>query len=254
MGTGCGSSSNSGNAGTGGLPSSTGSFVLAWQDDFDAFDSSLWALQTFSWDGNLAQFSTSNTSVADGKVTINLTREPSDTTKPFRGVEMRSTKTLTYGKVEARIRFASGSGVVSSLVTIYTPWPADDWNEIDFEHLGNAPTKLQTSCQVYTGPAQQKPVSVSVTPARFEQLHDLGFDSEADFHVYSAEWTPRGVKFMVDGQMIRSWDEQAARMKLPQNILFTIWASNSSSWAGAVNETTAPTSAEMDWIKVYDYK
>lgn len=243
------------NTGAGGMPpTSNGTFVLAWQDDFDQFDTSLWALQTHSWDGNLAQFSTSNATVADGKVTIQLTPEATDTTKPFRGVEMRSTKTLTYGKVEARVRFAKGSGVVSSLVTIYTPWPADDWNEIDFEHLGKAPTKLQTSCQVYTGPVTQKPVTTSVTPSRFEQLQDLGFDSEADFHIYSAEWTPENVKFIIDGQVIRTWNDEAARMKLTQNILFTIWASNSASWAGPVNETTAPTTAEMDWIKVYDYK
>ncbi len=255
LSTACGSSATSGNGGAGGTPASgSGNFVLAWQDDFDAFDGSLWALQTFSWDGNLAQFSNQNATVADGKVTINLTPEPTDTAKPFRGVEMRSTKTITYGKVEARIRFARGSGVVSSLVTIYTPWPADDWNEIDFEHLGNAPSKLQTSCQVYTGPAPQKPVSTSVTPTRFEQMQTLGFDAEADFHVYAAEWTPEQVKFFVDGQLIRSWNQEAARMKLPQNILFTIWASNTASWAGPINETSAPTSAEMDWIKVYDYK
>ena len=250
----CSTSATSGDAGTGGAPAtSNGDFVLAWEDEFETFDSSLWALQTHSWEGNLAQFSQDNARVADGVVTIELTTDATDTVKPYRGVEMRSTKTLTYGKVEARVRFAGGSGVVSGLVTIYTPWPADDWNEIDFEHLGNAPTKLQTSCQVYTGPTQQKPVATSVTPARFEQLHNLGFDAEADFHVYSAEWTPEGVKFLVDGQEIRSWNQEATRMKLPQNILFTIWASNSSSWAGALNETTAPTSAEMDWIRVYDY-
>lgn len=251
----CGTSATSGNGGAGGTPpTSSGEFVLAWQDDFDSFDSSLWALQTHSWDGNLALFSQTNATVGDGKVTIQLTPEPTDTAKPYRGVEMRSTRTLTYGKVEARIRFARGSGVVSSLVTIYTPWPADDWNEIDFEHLGNAPTKVQTNCQVYKGPPQQKPVTTSVTPTRFEQLHDLGFDVEADFHVYSAEWTPEEVRLFVDGQLIRTWKEEAARMQLPQNVLFTIWASDSAAWAGALNETTAPTSAEMDWIKVYDYK
>jgi beta-glucanase (GH16 family) len=228
--------------------------VLAWQDDFDKFDSTLWALQTHSWDGNLAQFSTANATVADGKVTINLTPESTDSAKPYRGVEMRSRKTVTYGKVEARIRFAKGSGVVSGFVTIYTPWPADDWNEIDFEHLGKAPTKFQSSCQVYTGPAMQKPVTTSVTPRRFEEYHELGFDAEADFHVYSAEWTPTDVKFIVDGKVMRTWNDEIARMKLPQNILFTIWASNSSGWAGPINETTAPTSAEMDWIKVYDYQ
>ncbi|MFZ5893309.1 MAG: glycoside hydrolase family 16 protein [Myxococcota bacterium] len=242
-----------GSSGASAVPAN-GSFVLAWQDEFDTFDSSLWALQTFSFDGNLAQFSTANAAVADGKVSIKLTPEPSDTKKPFRGVEMRSTKTITYGKVEARIRFAQGSGVVSSLVTIYTPWPADNWNEIDFEHLGKTSNKIQTNCQVYTGPAPQPPVTTSVTPTRFEELHDLGFNAEADFHVYAAEWTPTDVKFTVDDQVIRTWNKEIARMKLPQNILFTIWASSSASWAGPIDTTTAPTSAEMDWIKVYEYK
>ncbi|MBN1606229.1 MAG: glycoside hydrolase family 16 protein [Polyangiaceae bacterium] len=243
-------------AGAGGAmsPSQSGSFVLAWQDDFDTLDTSLWELQTFSWDGNLAQFSTANATVANGLVTIQLTAEPSDSDKPYRGVEMRSTKTITYGKVEARIRFAKGSGVVSSLVTIYTPWPADDWNEIDFEHLGKSSSSIQTSCQVYTGPAPETPVTTSVTPKRFEQIVELGFNAEDDFHVYAAEWTPADVKFLVDGQIIRTWSDEIARMKLPQNILFTIWASASASWAGAVDAATAPTSAEMDWLKVYDYQ
>ncbi|MBN1606231.1 MAG: glycoside hydrolase family 16 protein [Polyangiaceae bacterium] len=249
-----GSSSSAGAAGEATSPSQNGGFVLAWQDDFDTLDTSLWELQTFSWDGNLAQFSTANATVANGLVTIHLTAEPTDSDKPYRGVEMRSTKTITYGKVEARIRFAKGSGVVSGLVTIYTPWPADDWNEIDFEHLGKSTTSIQTNCQVYTGPATQQPVTTSVTPTTFEQIADLGFNAEDDFHVYSAEWTPEDVKFIVDGRVVRTWSEEIARMKLPQNILFTIWASDSPSWAGAVDAATAPTSAEMDWIKVYEYR
>jgi endo-1,3-1,4-beta-glycanase ExoK len=240
--------------GSGGTGAQNGSFVLAWQDEFDSLDASLWELQTFSWDGNLAQFSTANATVADGVVTINLTAEPSDSEKPYRGVEMRSTKTVTYGKVEARIRFAKGPGVVSSLVTIYTPWPADDWNEIDFEHLGKSTDSIQTSCQVYTGPATEKPVTTSVTPKRFEQIVQLGFNAEDDFHVYAAEWTPADVKFVVDGQVVRTWTDEIARMKLPQNILFTIWASDSTSWAGAIDAATLPASAQMDWIKVYDYQ
>jgi beta-glucanase (GH16 family) len=235
-----------------GAPSCSGNFVLSWQDDFDSFNPSLWSLQTHSWEGNLAQFTAANAQVSNGMVTIQLTPEPADTVKPFRGVEMRSIKTLTYGKVEARIRFAKGSAVVSGLVTISTPWPADDWNEIDFEQLGKASDTLQTSCQVYTGPPTQKPVTTSVTPARFEQIISLGFNAQGDFHVYSLEWTPVEVKFLADGQVIRSFTQESARMKLPQNILFTIWASNAPGWVGAVDDTTAPTSADMDWIKVYD--
>ena len=69
---------------------------------------------------------------ADGRIQLSLTASGS-ADKPFDGVEYRSRETITYGKVEASMRFARGSGVVSSLVLIYTPWPPDDWNELDIE-------------------------------------------------------------------------------------------------------------------------
>ena len=96
---------------------------------------------THSWDGNLALFSTSAVEVGGGELRISLTPAPAGTVdtggvaKSFLGAEVRSTQTVSYGRVRARMRFASGSAVVSSLVTIYTPWPADDWNELDIEHL-----------------------------------------------------------------------------------------------------------------------
>ncbi len=232
----------------------TGSFVLAWEDNFDSFNSSLWQLMTHSWDGNLAQFSTSNTSVASGILSINLTPEPNDTAKPYRGIEMRSTNTLTYGKISARIRFAKGAGVISGLVTIYTPWPADNWNEIDIEHIGKTPTSTQLNCMVYTGAPTTRPVTTSVTPTQDPLIVSPGFDAEAAFHQYDIEWTTADVKFYMDGRLMRTWNKDISRMTLPQNILFTIWASNSADWAGALTSSSAPTSAEIDWIRVYDWK
>jgi endo-1,3-1,4-beta-glycanase ExoK len=79
-------------------------------------------------------------------------------------------------------------------------------------------------------------------------------DAETAFHQYDIEWTPAGVKFFVDGTLLRTWTANIARLKLPLNILLTIWASNSASWAGALNGSSAPTSAEVDWIKVYNWK
>jgi endo-1,3-1,4-beta-glycanase ExoK len=244
-------------AAVGGAPETGGAsgdgFTLAWQDDFDTLDTSRWALQTFSWDGNLAQFSTENASVANGVLSIALTPEPSDTAKPYRGVELRSIPTVTYGKVEARLRFAKGSGVVSALVLIYTPWPADDWNELDIEHLGKTPDTAQLNCQVYTGPPTTPPVSQSVSPTQDPLIATLGFDAESDFHLYAIEWTPAEVRFKADGALLRTWTTEIARMKLPQNILFTIWASSTASWAGPITDDSAPTTADIDWIKVYSY-
>jgi endo-1,3-1,4-beta-glycanase ExoK len=251
---GCGGSGAApADAGGDGGAVTTGTFQLAWQDDFDAFDSSRWQLMTHSWDSNLAQFSTTNTSFANGIASLLLTPEPADTVKPFRGVEMRSRDTLTYGKVESRIRFAKGSGVVSSLVLIYTPWPADDWNELDVEFLGRYTDRAQLNVMTYNGPPTVPPVTQSVTPTQSPQITTLAFDPSADFHVYAMEWTPTEARFVIDGEVVRTWTAQISRLRLPQNILLTIWASNAASWAGPIEPTTAPTSADYDWIKVYDW-
>lgn len=224
------------------------SFELAWEDQFDTIDGSRWSLMTHSWDGNLAQFSTTNAEVVDGILVLNLTPAEEGAAKPYRGVEYRSKDTLEYGKVEGRIRFAKGSAVVSSLVLIYTPWPPDDWNELDIEVLGKNDDRVQFNHMINIPPAD--PVSGH---QQYPKLVSLDFDPSADFHEYAIEWVPGRARFSVDGQVLHETTEEMERMVLPQNILLTIWASGSAAWAGAVDETTAPASAEYDWIKVYRY-
>ena len=224
------------------------SFELAWEDPFDTIDTSRWSLMTHSWDGNLAQFSTTNAEVVDGLLKLNLTPAPEGTAKPYFGVEYRSKETLQYGKVEARVRFAKGSAVVSSLVLIYTPWPPDDWNELDIEFLGKNTDRIQFNHMINIPPAD--PVSGH---KQYPELVPLTFDPGAEFHDYSIEWVPGRARFSVDGQVLHETTEQMDRLVLPQNILLTIWASDSSGWAGPIDETTSPTSAEYDWIKVYSY-
>jgi endo-1,3-1,4-beta-glycanase ExoK len=242
-----GGASGSGDGGDG-----SGSFTLSWQDDFDTLDLSAWQLQTFTFGGNLAQFSTQNAAVANGVLTINLTPNPANPAEPYNGVEMRSTKTLTYGKVSARMRFAAGSGVVSGLVLFYTPYPNCNWNEIDIEHLGDSKMTSQLNTQVFLGTPMPN-CTTSVSPTQEPYIANLGVDAEADFHQYDIEWTPAGVRFLVDGALLRTWTTHIDLLKLPQTILLTIWASSAASWAGPLTPTSAPTSADVDWIKVYSW-
>jgi endo-1,3-1,4-beta-glycanase ExoK len=253
-----GVSSGAGGAAT--TPAKDEDFKLLFRDDFDSFDVSRWQLMTHSWASNLALFSTEAAAVADGMLTISLTPAPagtvddSNTPKPFLGAEVRSLDTLTYGRVRARAKLAAGGAVVSSLVTIYTPWPADNWNELDIEHLGAKPTDVQLNAMVYTGPPTTPPVATAVTPTPEPLVKALGFDASADFHVYTIEWTPSSARFSVDDTLLREWTTHIGLMTLPQNVLMTIWASNSVSWAGAVTEGTGKASAVYDWIELYDFK
>lgn len=231
-------------------------FKLLFRDDFDTLDTSRWTLMTHSWPGNLALFSEESATVEDGHLNVTLLEAPEGTTsdggeKSFLGAEVRSVDTLTYGRVRARVRFASGSAVVSSLVTIYTPWPADNWNELDVEILGQDPSRVQFNAMVYTGklPATTTPVSPTQDPL----LVDIGFDTSADFHEYMIEWTPDGAWFWVDDVLQRTWTKNIELMNLPQNVLLTIWASDSVAWAGPVTNETVGAVATYDWVELYEY-
>lgn len=251
---------SAGTAGAATAPPREEDFKLLFRDDFDALDLTRWQLMTHSWGSNLALFSTSAAAVADGLLTISLTPAPAGTVdssnapKSFLGAEVRSLDALTYGRVRAKAKLAAGSAVVSSLVTIYTPWPADNWNELDIEHLGAKPTDVQLNTMVYTGPPTTPPVTTSVTPTQEPLIKALGFDPSADFHVYTIEWTPTSARFSVDDTLLREWTTHIDLMTLPQNVLMTIWASNSVSWAGAVTEDTGKASAVYDWIELYRFQ
>ena len=239
--------------------SASGEFTLLFRDDFDAFEPTRWQLMTHSWDTNLALFSAEAAKVQDGALVISLLPAPDGTidsagaTKQFLGAEVRSRDTLTYGRVRARARLAGGSAVISSLVTIYTPWPADNWNELDIELLGKSPTAVQFNAMVYTGPPTAPPVTQSVAPTADPYNEELGFDASSDFHVYEIEWTPAGAEFSIDDELRHTWTRNIALMTLPQNVLLTIWASSSAAWAGAVTDATTGAAATYDWVELYRY-
>ncbi|WP_437965763.1 glycoside hydrolase family 16 protein [Sorangium sp. So ce260] len=243
----------------GGPPSSEEAFTLLFRDDFDRLDAARWQLMTHSWTENLALFSQSAASIESGQLVIRLTPAPAGTAdssgaaKTFLGAEVRSVDTLTYGRVRARVKLARGSAVVSSLVTIYTPWPADNWNELDIECLGAEPNDVQFNAMVYTGAPVRPPVTQSVSPTQYPQKVDLGFDPSEGFHTYQIEWTPSGARFSVDDVLRHEWTERIDLMVLPQNVLMTIWASSSAAWAGAVTAETGKASATYDWIELYRY-
>jgi hypothetical protein len=251
-----GTTSTSGGGGGSGGAGSSG-YALLFRDDFDTLDLTRWQLMTHSWDTNLALFGSESVSVADGQLVLSLLPAPEGTVdsagaaKSFHGAEVRSVDTLTYGRVRARVKFASGSAVVSSLVTIYTPWPADDWNELDIEILGKAPVSTQFNAMVYMGAPVTPPATQSVTPTAFPAKVDLGFDPSADYHVFEIEWTPESAKFIVDDVVTHTWTEHIDRMKLAQNVLLTIWASSSPGWAGAVTAETGNAKAYYDWVELY---
>ena len=82
----------------------------------------------------------------------------------------------------------------------------------------------------------------------------MPFDYSEDFHIYTIQWTPASAEFYVDGELQHVCTDRIDLMDQPQNILLTIWASDSPEWAGPVQDDTVNAKAVYDWIEVYEYQ
>src|SRR5690606_18763020 len=111
------------------------------------------------------------------------------------GGELRTLESFSYGRFEARIRFAPGSGVVSSLFTYYDHWAdaakPENWNEIDIEFLGKDSTQVQLNV-IHWDASDQR--------TTHEKHVATGFNPSAEFHDYAIEWLPTEVRFFIDEQ------------------------------------------------------
>lgn len=163
--------------------------------------------------------------------------------KKFASGEYSTQDTYGYGRIEVRLKVASGTGLVTSLFTYFDADPSDAVeanDEIDIEILGKDTTKLETNYYTDGGGGHSTVI-------------DLGFDSSLDFHDYAFEWSPTSIKWYVDGKLIHT--EDGSRGKLPSKpgqIMVNMWSADGDAakyWAGKFVYPGVPVRAFYDWIK-----
>jgi hypothetical protein len=161
--------------------------------------------------------------------------------------ELLTAESYGYGRVEARVRFAAGDGVVSSVFL----WKDGSeqagtfWNELDFEKLG-------ANCRLETNPIYGKPA------ANHTQRHALELDLCAAFHTYAFEWTPDAIAWLVDGVEIRR-ETAATAQAFAENasggmqIHFNVWPGD-PSFGGYFNPAIVPVHQYVDWVQFSAYE
>jgi endo-1,3-1,4-beta-glycanase ExoK len=161
--------------------------------------------------------------------------------------ELLTAQSYGYGRVEARVRFAPGDGVVSSAFL----WKEGSevagtfWNELDFEKVG-------ADCRLETNPIYGKP------PANHTQKHALGLDLCGAFHTYAYEWTPEAIVWLVDGVEIRretgamaqAYAENASQ---GMQIHFNLWPGD-ASFGGNFSPDILPVHEYVDWVQFSTYE
>ncbi len=235
---------------TGGAPVNDPNWELAWRDDFDQFDTARWNRHDHTFGENASYFSYDNVSVADGKLILKATKNNAypinEWDKPYRGAEVSTKELFDYMRITARIKFAKGQGMVSSIFT-YSDDAGVFWNEIDVEYLGYKEDEVQynlitSKCSTCGGDRNFTPYQdkIGVTPY-------------ADFYEYQITYTPQGVSFKV-GNLPTRFQYYDPAMTAPMRIRMNVWpTSGADPFAGTLDPNAIPTQAEYDWVQVERY-
>jgi len=166
--------------------------------------------------------------------------------KAYKGAEVYTGKTFMYGRVEIRMRMIRGSSLISTFFTYKNGSEASGalWEEIDIEALGKNDAKSWQS-NLITG-------SPRVTS---EKLYTTDTSLADDYHTYQIEWTPDYVSWSFDGTEVRrTQGGQSADLKNAHTFRFNAWSSDSTGWAGAMDESALPAYQFVNWIRYYRYE
>ena len=161
--------------------------------------------------------------------------------KNYKGAELRTKDSFTYGRFEVRMKPPAGSGFLSSFFTFHDFQTSSEWNEIDVEILARYDHNVQVTS---IGPYQKIRPSHQWVP----------FNTHDGYHVYTFEWTPDYIAWFVDGEEIyRQNDTFIADFHYPQKIMMNLWNPQWQDWAGEWFDAQLPIFSYYDWVSYAAY-
>ena len=160
----------------------------------------------------------------------------------YKGGELRTLASYTYGRFEVRMKASVGDGIISSFFTYHDfTGSADQWNEIDIEFPGNQPEAVQFN-------------TITAYQAQQVYLQNLSFAPSDSFHVYAFEWTPSYVAWFVDGdEVYQQTGSHIQALDKAQKIMMNIWPPDYAGWVGTLDPDDLSVYAYYDWVKYYLY-
>ncbi|KAG0650021.1 putative glycosidase crf1 [Hyphodiscus hymeniophilus] len=146
-----------------------------------------------------------------------------------------SNKYIFFGKVDAVILSAPGTGIVSSFIL-----ESDDLDEIDWEWLGSTDTSVESN---FFGKG-------NTTDYNRAAYHDVA-DPIATWHTYTVDWTSSYIKWSIDGNLVRTLNYDDALALEGKNFPQTPMKVKMGNWVGcadaAANEPSSPTYGTCQW-------
>ncbi|GAB5556766.1 MAG: hypothetical protein SchgKO_09790 [Schleiferiaceae bacterium] len=239
---------------------------LAWADEFAYFgpvDTSVWFPETvppnaWGWfNGEKQHYTdrTDNSYVSNGTLKIVAKAESytfQGLTLDYTSARLTSKYDFTYGRVEIRAKLPFGDGTWPALWMLGTSignsvhpptlgWP--DCGEIDImEHWGNDQNVIHGSIHNRS--------SHGATVNTNKLIRDSVSD---DFHVYSMNWSPDQISFLMDGQLYYTYHPDPKDMDnwpfdLPH--FFILNVAMGSGWYD-IDPNFVESEMEVDYVRVY---
>jgi beta-glucanase (GH16 family) len=244
---------------------------LVWSDEFDgsSLDLTKWHHQTFGpnggqWFNNEEQHYTdspTNSFVSNGNLHIVAKKETvtqNGVTLDYTSARLNSKYAFTYGRVDVRAKLPFGDGTWPAIWTLgknideegaywetqgfgTTSWPA--CGEIDIMEHGLHATN-EVSCAIHTPSSFGATVNTETFP-----LPDVA----NNYHVYSMNWSPNQITFMIDGVGYYTYnpvvkDANTWPFDLDQYLILNIAM---GGFAGTVDPNFTQSSMLIDYVRVY---
>ena len=244
---------------------------LVWADEFDtngAIDAAKWHHQTQlpqggSWYNGEVQHYTNrieNSSVNNGFLDITAIKESftdQGQTKQYTSARLNSKFAFTYGRVDVRAKLPFGDGTWPAIWTLgkninedggywdnqygTVGWPA--CGELDIMEHGLHPTN-QVSVAIHTPSSYGGTVNTSI-----QTLTDVA----NNFHVYSMNWSPDQITFLIDGVGFYTYNPAVKNddtwpFYLEQYLLLNIAMGGNG---GAIDPNFSQSSMVIDYVRVY---
>lgn len=236
-------------------------FELQWSDEFNGIglpDSTKWSYDEggHGWGNNELQYYTKadtlNVKVAKGLLQITV-RKQNKSSNAYTSARLvtNGKSNFKYGKIEIRAKLPKGRGLWPAIWMLGTNLKKAGWptcGEIDImEHVGFNPDSIFGT--VHTKSYNHMLGTQKGKSIFTENVYD-------QFHIYSVEWSPQKIDFMVDGivfNTIPNEHKTIAEWPFDEPFYLLLNVAVGGAWGGqkGIDETVFPATMEIDYVRVF---
>lgn len=224
---------------------------LLWEADFDTdgdLDTDIWNFETGNnngWGNQESQYYTEDNAVInDGNLVITAKAED------INGFDYSSSRIttqdnfeFTYGRVEARAKLPEGAGTWPAIWMLGSDFDEVGWpetGEIDImEHVGNDQDVIHGTLH-YEGRSGGNADGGTI---------DVDGVSN-DFHIYTMEWSPERIVFLVDGEVYHTYINDPDS-PFNKDFFLILNVAMGGTFGGDIGPDFDESSLEVDYIRVF---